>query len=101
MALGGRHSLPGFEKSLDELRESIHLMAALVRRSMSNAKTGFAQRDEDCCLAVIADDEEVDLIEKQVDRVRDRHSDAFCAAGFGLPYRAGDDQTGFTFGEYL
>ena len=43
-------------------------MAALVRRSVSNAKTGLAQRDEDYCSAVIADDEEVDLLEKQVDR---------------------------------
>ena len=31
MALGGKHSLPGFEKSLEELREDILLMAALVR----------------------------------------------------------------------
>ena len=30
--------------------------------------TGFVQRDEDDCSAVIADDEEVDLLEKQVDR---------------------------------
>ena len=69
MALGGKHSLPGFEKSLEDLRADILLMAALVRRSLSNAKTGLVQRDEDYCSAVIADDEEVDLLEKQVDRV--------------------------------
>jgi phosphate transport system protein len=68
MALGGKHSVPGFEKSLEELRADILLMAALVRRSLSNAKAGFVQRDEDYCSAVIADDEEVDLLEKQVDR---------------------------------
>jgi phosphate transport system protein len=68
MALGGRHSLPGFEKSLEDLRTDILLMAALVRRSLSNARTGLAQRDEDNCSAVIADDEEVDLLERQVDR---------------------------------
>jgi phosphate transport system protein len=68
MALGGKHSLPGFEKSLENLRADILLMAALVRRSLSNARTGLAQRDEDYCSAVIADDEEVDLLEKQVDR---------------------------------
>jgi phosphate transport system protein len=68
MALGGKHSIPGFEKSLEELRADILLMAALVRRSLSNAKAGFVQRDEDYCSAVIADDEEVDLLEKQVDR---------------------------------
>jgi phosphate transport system protein len=68
MALGGKHSVPGFEKSLEELRADILLMATLVRRSVRNAKTGFIQRDEDNCSAVIADDEEVDLLVKQVDR---------------------------------
>ena len=68
MALGGKHSLPGFEQSLEELRADILMMAALVRRNVSNTKTGFVQRDDDYCSAVIADDEEVDLLEKQVDR---------------------------------
>ena len=68
MALGGRHSLPGFEKSLEDLRTDILLMASLVRRSLGNARTGLAQRDEDHCSAVIADDEEVDLLERRVDR---------------------------------
>src|ERR1700733_14453158 len=68
MALGGKHTLPGFEKSLEDLRTDILLMAALVRRSLSNVKTGLAERDEDFCSAVIADDEEVDLLERQVDR---------------------------------
>ena len=68
MTLGGRHSLPGFERSLEQLREDILLMSALVRRSVSNAKTGLLRQDEDDCSAVIADDEEVDLLEKQVDR---------------------------------
>ncbi len=68
MALGGKHSIPGFDRSLEELRADILLMAELVRRSLQNAKKGFIQRDEDDCSAVIADDEEVDLLEKQVDR---------------------------------
>jgi phosphate transport system protein len=68
MALGGRHTLPGFERSLEELRADILMMAALVRRSLNNARTGFVQRDEDNCSAAIADDQEVDLLENQVDR---------------------------------
>jgi phosphate transport system protein len=68
MGLGGKHSLPGFERSLEELRADILLMAALVRRSMSNVETGFVRRDDDYCSGVIADDEEVDLLERQVDR---------------------------------
>lgn len=68
MALGGKHTIPGFERSLEELRVDILMMAALVRRSLNNTTTGFVQRDEDSCSAVIADDQEVDLLEKQVDR---------------------------------
>ncbi|MBV8173065.1 MAG: hypothetical protein JO151_00700 [Verrucomicrobia bacterium] len=68
MSLGGKHSLPGFEQSLEDLRADILMMAALVRRNMSNARTGFLQRDDDYCAGVIADDEEVDLLEKQIDR---------------------------------
>src|ERR1700733_6213824 len=69
MALGGKHTLPGCDRSLDDLRTDILLMATLVLRSLNNARKGFVQGDEDDCSAVIADDEEVDLLEKQVDRV--------------------------------
>jgi len=68
MPLGGKHTLPGFDQSLEDLRADILMMAALVRRNLGNAKTGFFQRDEDACSAVIADDEEVDLLVKQVDK---------------------------------
>jgi phosphate transport system protein len=68
MALGGKHSIPGFEQSLEELRADILMMATLVRRNLSNARTGFVQRDDDYCAGVIADDEEVDLLEKEIDR---------------------------------
>ncbi|MEA3205126.1 MAG: phosphate transport system protein [Verrucomicrobiota bacterium] len=68
MASGDKHSIPGFDRSLEELRADILMMAELVHRSLKNAMSGFVQRDEDDCSAVIADDEEVDLLEKQVDR---------------------------------
>jgi phosphate transport system protein len=64
----GRHLLPGFDVALDELRANILLMGALTRRNLSNAKAGFLTRDDDDCAAVIADDEEVDVLEKQIDR---------------------------------
>jgi phosphate transport system protein len=64
----GRHLLPGFDAALEGLTANILLMGALVRRNLSNAKTGFIRRDDDNCAAVIADDEEVDLLEKTVDK---------------------------------
>src|SRR6516165_12571295 len=64
----GPHLLTSFDTALEELRTNILLMGTLTRRNFSNAKVGFFTRDEDSCAAVIADDEEVDLLEKQVDK---------------------------------
>jgi phosphate transport system protein len=67
-AIGIKHHLPGFDQALAALREDVTLMANLVNRNLANARAGFAERDEDFSVAVIADDDEVDLLEKQVDR---------------------------------
>jgi phosphate transport system protein len=64
-----KHHLPGFDQALDTLKEDVTLMANLVSRNLANARSGFAERDEDFSAAVIADDDEVDLLEKQVDRL--------------------------------
>ena len=66
---GIKHHLPGFDQALDTLREDVTLMANLVSRNLANARAGFGERDEDFSAAVIADDDEVDLLEKQVDRL--------------------------------
>jgi phosphate uptake regulator len=64
-----RHLLPGFDAALQDLQTNILLMGTLTRRILSNAKLGFLTRDDDHCAAVIADDEEVDILEKQVDKM--------------------------------
>jgi phosphate transport system protein len=64
----GKHFLPGFDQALESVKADVLLMANLVSRNFGNARSGFAKRDEDFCAAVIADDEEVDLLEKQVHR---------------------------------
>jgi len=66
---GLKHHLPGFDQALDTLKEDVTLMANLVSRNLANARAGFAEHDEDFSAAVIADDDEVDLLEKQVDRL--------------------------------
>lgn len=70
MSAGGiKHHLPGFDQALDTLKEDVTLMANLVSRNLANARAGFAEHDDDFSTAVIADDDEVDLLEKQVDRL--------------------------------
>ncbi len=63
----GKHSIPGFDTALENLHSDIMLMCSLVRRAASNVRRGFLENDDDLCAAAIADDEEIDLLEKQVD----------------------------------
>jgi phosphate transport system protein len=63
-----KHYLPRFDAALESLRTDVILMGTLVCRNMTNAKIGFRERDDDYCAAVIADDDEVDILEKQLDR---------------------------------
>jgi phosphate transport system protein len=62
-----RHILTNFETALENLRKDVLMMASLATRSIDNARKGLFERDEDWCNTVIADDEEVDALEIQVD----------------------------------
>ena len=62
-----RHILTSFETALDNLRKDVLMMASLATRSIDNARKGLFERDEDWCNTVIADDEELDSLEIQVD----------------------------------
>ena len=44
------------------------MMASLTDRSLDAPSTGLLQRDDDLCATAIADDEEIDQLEKQVDK---------------------------------
>ena len=43
------------------------MMSSLTTRSLENSRKGLFERDEDFCNSVIADDEEIDVLEIQVD----------------------------------
>ncbi|MFZ9919999.1 MAG: phosphate signaling complex protein PhoU, partial [Terrimicrobiaceae bacterium] len=49
-------------------RKDVLMMASLATRSIDNARKGLFERDEDWCNTVIADDEELDALEIQVDK---------------------------------
>ena len=63
-----RHILSDFNSALERLRKDVLMMASLSLRNLENARKGLLERDEDWCNTVIADDEEVDTLEIQVDR---------------------------------
>src|SRR5881394_4116471 len=63
-----RHILSTFDDALASLRNNVLLMSSLTERSLDRAITGLLQRDDELCAIAIADDEEIDQLEKQVDK---------------------------------
>src|ERR1700730_10529280 len=62
-----RHILGNFDEALNSLRNDVLAMASLTERSLDKALTGLLERNDELCAAVIADDEHIDQLEKQVD----------------------------------
>src|SRR6202048_3620630 len=63
-----KHILGTFDEALASLRNNVLMMAGLAERSLDRAIKGLEQRDDDLCANAIADDEEVDQLEKQIDK---------------------------------
>jgi len=63
-----RHILGTFDEALTSLRNNVLMMAGLAERSLQRAIKGLFERDDDLCAYAIADDEEIDQLEKQIDK---------------------------------
>jgi phosphate transport system protein len=63
-----KHILGTFDEALTSLRNDLLMMAGLAERSLERAIKGLLQRDDDLCANAIADDEEIDQLEKQIDK---------------------------------
>jgi phosphate transport system protein len=63
-----RHILGTFDEALASLRNNVLMMAGLTERSLDRAIRGLLERDDDLCANAIADDEEIDQLEKQIDK---------------------------------
>ena len=62
------HILGTFDEALASLRNNVLMMSSLTERSLDRAVSGLLQRDDELCVTAIADDEEIDQLEKQVDK---------------------------------
>lgn len=62
-----RHILATFDDALASLRNNVLMMSSLTERSLDRAICGLLQRDDEACAIAIADDEEIDQLEKSVD----------------------------------
>ena len=63
-----KHILGTFDEALASLRNNVLMMAGLTERSLERAMKGLFQRDSNLCATAIADDEEIDQLEKQIDK---------------------------------
>ena len=63
-----RHILGNFDEALSSLRNNVLMMAGLAERSLDRAIKGLLERNDDLCANAIADDEEIDQLEKQMDK---------------------------------
>jgi phosphate transport system protein len=63
-----RHILGTFDEALTSLRNNVLMMAGLAERSLQRAIKGLFERDDDLSAYAIADDEEIDQLEKQIDK---------------------------------
>ena len=63
-----KHILGTFDEALSSLRNNVLMMAGLAERTLDRAIKGLLQRDDALCTTAIADDEEIDQLEKQIDK---------------------------------
>src|SRR4051812_33618480 len=63
-----KHILGTFDEALASLRNNVLLMSSLTERTFDRAIRGLMDRDDDLCANAIADDEEIDQLEKQIDK---------------------------------
>ena len=66
--IANRHILGTFDESLSALRNNVLMMAGLTERSLERAMKGLFDRNDDLCANAIADDEEIDQLEMQIDK---------------------------------
>ena len=63
-----KHILGTFDEALASLRNNLLMMSGLTERSLQQATKGLFERDDTLCIRAIADDEEIDQLEKQIDK---------------------------------
>lgn len=63
-----KHILTTFDEALSDLRKDLLTMVKLTEANLSGAVNGLFQRDDTLCAKAIADDEQVDQLEKQIDK---------------------------------
>ena len=68
MAERSKHIRSAFDAALEALKNDGLRMSSLTERLLDHAMEGLLLRNSDLCNQAVADDEEIDALEKQIDR---------------------------------
>ena len=63
-----KHIISSFDAALEVLRNDVLMMSSLTDQIFQTAIEGLLNRDSELCDQVIADDDEVDILEKKIDQ---------------------------------
>jgi phosphate transport system protein len=63
-----QHIFSEFDKAMNALKADVLMMASLTRQNLENAMHALLKRDIDLARAVIADDSDVDELERKIDQ---------------------------------
>jgi phosphate transport system protein len=63
------HILSTYNAAMDRLRQDVLAMASMARKNLACALRGLLERDTDLCNAAIAADQDVNELEKSVDKL--------------------------------
>jgi hypothetical protein len=78
-----KHIISSFDAALDVLKNDVLMMSSLTDQNFQTAIEALLNRDRELCNQVIADDEEVDILEKQVDQDGVNPADSLSSSGLG------------------
>ena len=68
MPNGMPHTLANFESALTQFNENVLTMASTARQNLKNAVEGLLTRNAELCAEAIADDDDVNNLERTIDR---------------------------------
>jgi phosphate transport system protein len=63
-----KHIISSYDAALYGLRNDVLMMSSLTDRILQTAFEAFLTRNSELCGQVVAEDEEIDTLEKQVDQ---------------------------------